>query len=150
MGGLVSARMIERRPDWLDRLTVYLDEISGVPYDAVQHNCATFALGVVEAVTGELVADVLARLEITLPTSELGVARLLTDRGGMRGIACAAFGCEPEPGILSARRGDIALFEGIDGDTLGVVENGGAICLTPEGLWRFEISEARGFWRVGA
>lgn len=140
---------MKRPNDWLERITEYLDGIVGIPYDPVTHNCATFTLGAIEAVTGETVVSVLKRLAIKLPTNELGVTRLLTERGGMRGIACEAFGGEPDPAFLQARRGDIALFDGTDGDTLGVVESGGAICVTPEGLWRFDLSESKGFWRLG-
>ena len=137
-----------RLPDWLERLTLYLDGVVARPYDPVAHNCATFILDVVHAVTGETPLEVLARIKLELPDTEFGVARLLAERGGMRGIAIETFG-ELNEFVMQARRGDIALFNTGHGETLGVVENNGALCVTPEGLWRFDLKGSMGFWRLG-
>jgi hypothetical protein len=138
-----------RRKDWLKRLNSFLTQTSKEPYHQTTHNCAHFALGAIEAVTGEIPASVLHRLGIELPSSEIGVTRLLIERGGMRGIAETFFGGEANPCRALAQRGDIAVCDGQDGEVLGVVENCGVICLTPDGLSRFRLSEIKGFWPLG-
>lgn len=137
-----------RSPQWERRLADYLDGLVSVPFDPVSHNCAVFALGVVEAVTEQTADEVLAVVGVKMPQSEIDVGRILVECSGVTGIASRLLG-DIRQDIGFARRGDIVLFDGIDGDTLGVVEVAGAICLTPSGLRRFPMSEAKGYWSLG-
>lgn len=141
--------MTVRVNDWLERLTVYLETVRAQSYHRVDHNCGSFILGVIEAVTGETADEVLSRLDLEMPDSEFGVARVLAERGDMQGLCEAYFGQAADPAKLCARRGDIVLFDGEDGDAIGVMENGGALVLTETGLWHRPLIEARGFWRLG-
>lgn len=146
----VGSRWMTMRPvDWCERLNGYLEGCLRKPYDAVSNNCANFALGALEAVSGTPQADILAQLEISLPRSTSDVAQLLSAGGGMRGIAEAYFGYPALTPISQAMRGDLVVCNGDDGEVLGVVEVNGVICLTPRGLARFPISEALGYWSVG-
>jgi hypothetical protein len=136
---------MNRLPDWEQRLYAYLAEVRATPYHPVEHNCAHFVLGAVEAITGE---DPAAKIGITLPDTEIGVARLLVENGGMRGIAECYFGAEASPPLLG-RRGDIGITNGMEGEVLGVFDTDGLICLTPDGIWRFNMRECLGSWRLG-
>lgn len=136
---------MERLPDWEARFYAYLQEVRARPYDPVAHNCAHYILGAVSAITGD---DAAARLGIQLPATELGVARLLVERRGMRGIAEDYFGCAAAAPLLG-RRGDVGITTGEDGEVLGVFDSDGLICLTHEGLWRFSMQECLGSWRLG-
>lgn len=137
-----------RRAEWLPRLTAYLSSIRSKPFHPVTHNCAVFTLGVIEAVRGIAPDAVLCGIGLELPQTEAGVRRLLLEQGDMRGVAERFFGCPPDAAVLNARRGDIALMDGKDGDTLGVVDNGAVVILTAKGLERHPIMRARGFWKL--
>lgn len=138
-----------RHAEWGKRLTAYLHGIRATPYDPVKHNCGCFALGVIESVRGQPPGETLATLGLdAMPDTEIGVKRLLVERGDMGRIAAAFFGREPSTDVLSAQRGDIAVLPGETGDSLGVVENGAVLVLTSGGLERHSIREAMGYWNV--
>lgn len=138
-----------RHPDWLPRLHVYLDGARAWQFDPVRANCGIFTLGVIEAVTCKAPAAVLEQLGLEMPDSEIGVARVLADFDGMRGLAEAYFGEPARLDILNAQRGDIAILKGDDGDTLGVVEGAGVVCISSaHGIGRFPLTEAQGFWSL--
>ena len=134
-----------RHPEWPARLAAYLADVQQKPYHPVTHNCAIFALGALEAVTGRERADLMGGLE--LPESEFGVARVLAECGGVRGVATRAIG-EMHAATLTAQRGDVALLDGDGGQTMGVVENGAVVVVTPQGLVRHPLKAMLGFWRV--
>lgn len=135
-----------RRSDAIERLEKYLTRISALKYDPVQHNCGTFVLGALEVMTTDSVEMILARVGVDVPVSKLGVSRVLAECGGVRGLATRCFGGPGSAAVLCARRGDVAVLDGDDGECLGVVEVGGVICLAPEGLRRFPLSNAKGYW----
>lgn len=138
-----------RRQDWLDRLQAYLHSTREWHFDPVRANCAVFAMGVIEAVQGEPAAAVLERLQVDLPDTEMGVARVLASFGGVRGMAEAYCGAPARTDVLNAQRGDLAVLDGDGGDTLGVVEGGGVICVSSKaGISRFPLTDAKGFWRL--
>ncbi len=144
---------MRRLDDWTERLTAYLDAVRSQPFDPARHNCATFVLGAIRATTGD---DPLTQLVIDLPDTEREVARILVERGGVRQIAESYFGHPAELGVIAARRGDVVvapanvLIAGAgDRETLGIVEAGAVLFLTPSGLWHEPITTATGFWRLG-
>lgn len=136
-----------RHPEWPERLTAYLSEIRSRPYHPVTHNCALFALGALQAVTGRPAQEFLQAAAMDLPDTEMGVKRAIVENGDMRAIASRALG-PISKATLNARRGDIALMEGDGGDTLAIVENGAALVLTPQGIQRHPLTEALGYWNV--
>jgi hypothetical protein len=98
-----------RRPDWRSRLDQYLAACARRKFDAGRHDCALFAAGAVEAVTG---TDLAAEYR----------GRYRTIRGGKRiaggdHVALAASLLPSRESVLHARPGDIAVL----GDALGVV-----------------------------
>lgn len=136
-----------RHPDWAERLTAYLDSIRTTPYHPVTHNCGEFALGVVEAVTAESRESILQRAGVTMPDTEFGVTRVLAECGGMSGIVCRVFG-EPSDRTLLAKRGDLAIMDGVGGHTVGVIENGAVLGITPKGVERHPLRQALAFWSI--
>lgn len=135
-----------RARGWEQRLNAYLDGILRARFDRVSFNCAHFILGVVAAVENVEPRLVLERLSAAFPDTEFGVARFLKERGDMGGVAEQYFGRPMNTAMLCARRGDIVLLKGRDGDTLGVVTAGGIVYLTDAGLWTCPITEGLGFW----
>lgn len=137
------------QPGWEQRLRRYLATASHWRFDLVRANCAHFSVGVIEALTAVPASDVIAASGATLPETDIGVRRVLAERGGMRGLATAVFGQAPREDVLTARFGDVAVLDGNDGETLGVVEGGGVLCVADDvGLVRVSLSEAKGYWSV--
>lgn len=115
--------MTVRLPDWEPRIAAYLDACAKRPFVFGSHDCALFAAGAVEALTGE---DFGAPFRGRYSTVR-GYKRALTAAGysSIEGPFTAALG-EPV-GALMARRGDIVT----DGESMGVMWTAG----TPVGLF---------------
>lgn len=131
-----------RRADWLPRLLEYVEAVRLRPFDPVAHNCALFVAGAVEAVTG---SDPRAELGLNIATQR-DVIEALIRYGGVRGLATASFG--PVQARLLARRGDVMVRQGIDGDTLGVCMGDHALFLGPDGLQVRQLDECDASWSV--
>jgi hypothetical protein len=140
---------VTRAPEWQQRLRAFLDQAALWQYDPVSANCAHFILGAVGALAGKDPEVICRELRIALPADEAGVRELLVKRRGLRGIATAYFGGKPRGDMLNAREGDIAVLDGDDGETLGVVEGGGVLCVAADrGLLRIRLTQAKGFWAL--
>jgi hypothetical protein len=121
-----AASVQQRRTDWAERLAALLSAAEARPFDARQWNCASFALAVVEAVTGH-------KLSVKVLPSLAASA----DSAGFPRIAPAY-----------ARPGDIVLAS--DPPRLGVVvEAGRAVFVGPKGLTTAAITECSIAWRIG-
>lgn len=132
-----------RHPDWRQRLTAYLRARAGQPYRPGRHDCALFAAGAVEAMTG---VD-LARGWRGYRTLAEG-RRKLAD-GGHAGLGdlCAAHFEAVAP--LKARPGDVALVPLPDGgEALGIVQGSAIYLVTPQGLGLLPLTAAARVFRV--
>src|SRR5690554_6328861 len=94
-----------RRKDWAARLNAYLQEVVRRPYDDAAHNCGTFVVGAVEAVTGE---D-FGKPYTEEPTLARQIARLRQDGFGTHADLAASLFEEIHPS--QARIGDLAAFD---------------------------------------
>lgn len=143
-----------RYPDWEERLHMYLARVRARGWDAVGHNCALFALGAMQAIRPDA-GERFAQLAIdTLPASPLAAARILLERGGVRGLAQAFFGTELRP-VLHAGRGDVVLADGDqviegsdDGESLGIFDGSQALFVGAGGLQRFPLTACKGCWKA--
>jgi hypothetical protein len=115
---------IARLSDWRTRLAVYLAACREKPFAYGEHDCARFAAGAVEAVTG---TDPSAGLGIRY-TTLLGGRRALAARGYRDPIAFVRERFEEIAPAL-ARVGDLAVIETVTGRALAVV--GGAVVFAP-------------------
>lgn len=129
-----------RLHDWLPRLWRYIESVRETPYHPVTHNCALFVAGAVEAVRGENPATAHAL------RSEADVEAVLRRYGGLRGLATFYFG-EPAP-PLAARRGDVLIADGPNGDTLGVCAGDHGLFVFDDGLHPKKLKECLASWRV--
>jgi Domain of unknown function (DUF6950) len=115
---------LTRLPDWQARLAAHFARGRRGPFAYGSHDCATFAAGAIEAVTGQN------------PLQELGL-RYTTLRDGLRGLSRAGYlepvafvrGTYPEIAPALARVGDLAVLDTPEGPALGVVA--GAVVLAP-------------------
>lgn len=118
-----------RRPDWRARLTAYMAEVAARSFRPGTHDCALFAAGAVEAVTG---VDLAATWRGTYRSLAEGRAALGA-RGYADHIELAAAWC-PEVAPSFAHIGDLAVLPGEDGDALGVIQGAHVYALRPSGL----------------
>lgn len=137
---------LKRFEDWPARLARALAEAARRPFAWGSHDCALFAAGVVQALTG---TDPAAELRGRYETAA-GAARALGS-GGLaataEALACA-HGMEAIPPLM-AQRGDVVLFETEGRDALGVVDLNGRIAAAGEaGLVVLPLSHAKRAWRV--
>lgn len=102
-----------RAPDWEERLSVYLDRVIEEPFKWGSHDCALFAAGAVNAMTG---TDPAADLRGTYD-DRVTAALALKERaaGTLLKTAVAWFGSPKHPAF--AQRGDLVMK---DRTTLGV------------------------------
>lgn len=118
-----------RRPDWRGRLATYLAGLAGAPFRPGHHDCALFAAGAVEAMTG---ADLAADYRGTYRTIKAG-RDALAAVGYASHVALVADYCPEVPAAL-AQVGDLAALPGDGGDALGIIQGGAVYVLTPSGL----------------
>ena len=127
-GRAVTARLIRppmpRLPNWRSRLSAYLAAARTKPFVYGEHDCARFAAGAVEAVTG---VDPSADLGIRY-TTLAGGRRALRARGYRDPVAFVRERFE-EIAVSFARAGDLAVLDTAAGPALAVV--GGAEVFAP-------------------
>lgn len=131
-----------RREDWLQQLLSHIESVRKSPYDPVKHNCALFVSGAIQAMTGESPQE---RLGVQI-NSLRDVAETLQRFGGVRGLCEQSIGQMQPP--LKARRGDVVIKEGADGETLGICMGTHALFLCPAGLQPRDLNECDGCWAV--
>lgn len=107
--------MTPRLPDWGLRLGAWLASISSAPFAYGSHDCALFAAGAIEAMTGvDHAADWRGRYK-----TQIGGFRVLRRAGFGDHIALARSLCPP---IRTPRPGDLAIIDTPLGRALGVVQ----------------------------
>jgi hypothetical protein len=128
---------MRRLQDWPERLSDYIEQCRDRPFEWCVHDCATMALGAVEAMTGQ-------RLMETPYSDARGAAAYMASPG----IAATVDGLlEAEPTAF-AQRGDVVLLL-IDGrQTLGVCIGGEAAAPGEAGLVTVPMRLATAAWRV--
>lgn len=106
--------MIERLPDWEQRLHDYVAALEGAPFQWGKLDCALFAAGAVLAQTG---VDLAAAFRGRYRTAGGSVRALRRFGAGTLEATIAAALPAIEPAF--ARRGDIVMADGIAGVAVG-------------------------------
>lgn len=133
-----------RLADWRTRLTLYLAERARQPFAPGSHDCALFAAGAVEAITGtDPAAPYRGRY-----TTERGGLRVLRRDGYADHVALAA-ATLPERVTGRAAPGDLAVVDGPAGPALGVVQGAAIYVLSPRGLSLVPLAAANRIFEVG-
>lgn len=132
-----------RFEDWPERLDAAIEAARGAAFSWGAHDCALFALGVAQALTGT---------DYGKPwrgeyASEAEAAQILTAGGGLEAMASALFGPPVAPAF--AQRGDVVLFEQPGGPALGVCLGvNSAFVTAPRGLVFVPTARCAVAWRV--
>lgn len=132
-----------RFEDWPLRLDAAIEAARGKKFEWSQHDCATWALGVAETLTGRVFVTWRGRYK-----TEIGAARHLRKLGcqTVEELACQALG-EPLPTPLLAQRGDVLL--GGDERALGVCVGAHGLFVTQDaGLTEIQLDQCHIGWRV--
>jgi hypothetical protein len=113
------------------------------PYAWGQHDCALFAAGAVEAMTGiDFAAEFRGKYE-----DEDGARRLLTSLG-CEDVGDLASRYLPEITPAEARRGDVVMIEGQLGPFLAVVDGRTAVGPSARGLTHTPVELGTRAWGV--
>jgi hypothetical protein len=128
---------------WRNRLKSYASASAREPFAYGRHDCALFAAGAVEAMTGhDPAADWRGRY-----TTLLGGLRVIRKSGHDDHIAAAAAWFAEIP-PAKAQVGDLAVVAGDDGPALGVVAGPHVWVLRPDGLGTVPLTMAERAFRV--
>ena len=142
-----------RRDDWPEKMLAEIAAAERRPFSWGSHDCATFAAGVVAAMTG---SDPMADLRGTY--SDAASAQAAIKRAGhasLYHLLADRFGPTIPP--AHAGRGDLALAHGDDGPALGIVDGAGVVFLgaarigdvtTDSGTVRVPKSDVQHFFKV--
>lgn len=132
-----------RHPDWKLSLIQYLAESARKPFAPGQHDCALFAAGAVEAMTGVDYARPFKGRYTTLK----GGVRLLREAGFADHIALAASRLD-EIAPAFAAPGDLAVIDTPEGPAMGVVQGESVYVLTVDRLGLVPMLGATRAFRV--
>jgi len=136
-----------RRPhDWPERLRTFLEARETAPFDWATHNCCLFAADWVRELTG---IDPAAKYRDQVKTEEDAKA-LLAKKGGVLGLikrTAKAHGWEEVPRHY-AQRGDLILFDGPLGKTLGICTGPSFAAAAPDSLTHIDMKHALRAWRI--
>lgn len=136
---------MRRHPDWRGRLVAYLGACAGRPFEWGRHDCALFAAGCIEAMTGEDHGGAFRGRY----RSFKGGLKALRKAGHADHVAMVASLLDEVP-VAYAQAGDLAMIETPEGAALGVVQGHRIYVLRPEGLASVDLLRAARAWRVPA
>ena len=130
---------LSRLPDWRPRLIAYLDEVRARPFAYGRHDCALFAAGAVEAMTGvDLAVDYRGRYGSLKEGLKLVRGRHLAIlRDHLRPVSPAF-----------AQVGDVALIGEVGFPALGLVQGETILVLREDGLGLMPRAAATSAWAV--
>ena len=132
-----------RRPDWRPRLVAYIEEVRARPFSYGSHDCALFAAGAVEAVTGD---DLAVAWRGNYGSLKEGLTRL-QEVGAADHLAVVSSFLEPvQPAF--AQVGDIAVLVAPGIPALGIFEGEMILVLREDGLGRVPREAATQAFRV--
>lgn len=131
-----------RRHDWASRMFSVFDEHHHRPFDLASGGCWPFVARVVDAMTG---SDYEARLMGTYGTGA-AVLRLMAQPGGVAAAVAEILG--PATSTGRPMRGDVILFDGGEGDAVGIWDGANIIAMGETGLHRVARSEIKAFWSI--
>jgi len=134
---------MRRLPDWNQRLAAYVAECGRRPFEPGAHDCALFAAGAVEAMTGE---DPAAEFRGRYASLAEGLRALR--EAGIEDHVAAAAAALPEIAVRDARPGDLAAVRTPEGLALGVVQGPRVYVARAAGVGLAPIDMAERAFRV--
>lgn len=138
--------MIQRLTEWPEALAAALALAQNKPFAWGENDCCLFAANCAEAITGVDLANGFRGYQDRAQALEM-----IAGFGGLLGFAShiAKIYSLPEMKPLQARRGDICLFEGGNGPTLGICAGDKLLAPGKSGLIGYAITKGLYAWGVG-
>lgn len=139
--------MLHRFTDWPKRLAVFLASRRYAPFEWGANDCCTFSCDGIIAITGTDVAK-----EFRGYSTEAGAVELIAQHGSIEALVRSVTSAHEMPTvpILKARRGDMVLFTGPLGPTIGIVSLDGNIASPGvKEMMASPITQGTVAWRVG-
>ena len=134
---------MKRLPDWRIRLQAYVTATAQDRFQPGETDCALFAAGAVEAMTGTDPAQAFRGHYTSLKG---GFKRLKTAGfADLAAYACAHF---TEVPVARAQVGDIAVLEGNGEAALGIVQGERIYIRSPQGLATVSLLKAERMFRL--
>lgn len=109
-----------RRHDWASRMDAVIESCKRTPFEYGTHDCGMFVARVVDAMTDDAIAYRLREHYC----DEASAQEFIEASGGMLAVATRFLG---SPSNDRPRRGDPVLFEGGNGEAMGI--------WTPQGIY---------------
>lgn len=129
--------------DWEARLSAYISKVASTPFEYGVHDCALFAAGGVEALTGENPAA-----KFVGKYHGRASGRALTRGAGFADHVAFAESLFPRVGLASAMPGDLAVIDTRSGPALGIVQGAIIFVLRSEGIGIVPAASATQFLAV--
>ena len=148
---------ITRNDHWALLLHEWIESKRDVvfSYDSsVGTDCCTFVADAVKAMTGTDIAAAF-RNQYTTQLGALKTIKTISDGTTVEDVAVFVtnqFEMKELSTVKLAQRGDIVLFDGDEGQAMGIVSLNGrdALFVSDKGLNTLPVKECRRAWRVGA
>ena len=137
---------MSRKPNWPALLTRFIESKREAPFDWAQNNCGLFAADWCLELTG---IDPMADLRSSVQNKE-GFDDMLHQHDGMENLVarrCAKHGWTPVP-PKKAQRGDLVVYHGEYGDTIGVCCGPTIAAPGKSGVVQTPMKQAYAAWRV--
>jgi len=129
-----------RFPDWPTRLATFIAERRNQEFVWGSRDCVALAADWIEVATGE-------RVFHGKHTTQRTAQAEVIERGGMRHAVTDVLGPELDH-PRRAQRGDVVMYEGIFGDTLGVCAGAQFWAQGADGLVAEPMSAVVAAWRI--
>lgn len=133
--------MTKKTEGWQPRLVAYLAEVGRADFAYGRNDCALFAAGAVQAMTGE---DFAAEWRGRYTTLRGGL-RLLRAAGHSDHVALAAAHFPP---VSRPRPGDLAVVQTADGPALGIVQGASVYLRGVDRILMAPVADATQFFEV--
>ena len=130
-----------RRHDWAARMFDVIDAHIHKDFAFGSADCSLFVARVVDAMTDSTYEQQLGESY----QDERTAIRLIAEQGGMQAAVSAFLGPIAEGRPM---RGDVMLFDGGEGDAVGIWDGKDIVAMGETGLRRVPRSEMKAFWAV--
>ena len=143
---------VKRKQNWEFALHEFFTGRAGDPFVYGTNDCAIFVADAVKAATGtDIACDFRGKYK-----TELGSLKALRQVCGGTTVehaieyASRQHALEELPSVYYAHRGDVVLFDNVDGKALGIVYLNGkdAVFTGPDGLRKIPVKQCKRAWRV--
>lgn len=130
-----------RRDDWVEQLWTAIENDAQTPFVWGQHDCCLFAAKVVDAMTdGSFVSQLQAAYQ-----DEAGALQFIADQGGLESAVSGFLGAAKTG---RPQRGDVVMYDGENGETLGICAGSVIVAAGQDGLVNVRKARAIKYWSV--